>query len=95
MEVPDPVWYYMNFQIIVYILFNTEYDLQKLVILSAHDSTCGAFMGFMKSLFGTPIKYPLFDKNINLELVREGDAKKEDNYYVKYIINDDDITEIK
>ena len=73
----------------------TEYDLPKFVMFSAHDSTCGAFMGFMKALFKTPIKYPFFATNINLELIRKGDIKNENYYFVRYIINDDDIDEIE
>ena len=71
----------------------TEYDLPKFVMFSAHDSTCGAFMGFMKEVFGTEIKYPFFATNINLELVRDGGKKKE-NYKVRYIINDDYMKDI-
>lgn len=68
----------------------TEYDLPKFVMFSAHDSTCGAFMGFMNATFGTEIKYPYFATNINLELLIEiGKEKKKENYKVRYIINDD------
>ena len=72
----------------------TEYDLPKFVMFSTHDSTCGTFMGFMKALFKTDIRYPYFATNINLELIRKGEAKKE-NYYVKYIINDEEMGEYK
>ena len=68
----------------------TEYDLPKFVMFSAHDSTCGAFMGFMNAIFGSEIKYPYFATNINLELIIEiGKEKKKENYKVRYIINDD------
>ena len=70
------------------------YDIPKFVMFSAHDSTCGAFMGFMKELFGTEIKYPNFATNIYLELIRRQNDK-EDNYYVHYLINDDLIKEIE
>ena len=73
----------------------TEYDLPKFVMFSAHDSTCGAFMGFMKALFGTKIIYPYFATNINLELIRKDGDIKADNYYVKYIINDEYIRDIE
>ena len=66
-------------------------------MFSAHDSTCGAFMGFMHEVFKTPIRYPYFATNINLELYRKetGDniIKKED-YYIEYIINDESILNI-
>ena len=67
----------------------TEYDLPKFVMFSAHDSTCGAFMGFMKATFGTEIRYPYFATNINLELRVEGGNYEEENYYVDYFINDE------
>ena len=67
----------------------TEYDLPKFVMFSAHDSTCGAFMGFMKATFGTEIRYPYFATNINLELREEGGNYEEENYYVDYFINDE------
>ena len=77
--------------------FYTAYDLPKFVMFSAHDSTCGAFMGFMHEVFKTPIRYPYFATNINLELYRKetGDniIKKED-YYIEYIINDESIKNI-
>ena len=66
------------------------YDLPKFVMFSAHDSTCGAFMGFMKAVFGTDIIYPRFAANIYLELYR-----KDDVYYVQYYINDELMAEIK
>ena len=63
-------------------------------MFSAHDSTCGAFMGFMKAVFGTDIRYPFFATNINLELInRKNDSG--DNYFVKYIINDEEIEEFE
>lgn len=70
------------------------YDLPKFVMFSAHDSTCGAFMGFMKAVFGTDIKYPFFATNINLELIKKGEVSEE-KYYVRYIINDEDIREFE
>ena len=42
------------------------YDLPKFVMFSAHDSTCAAFMGFMKAVYGTKIVYSKFATNINL-----------------------------
>ena len=73
----------------------TEYDLPKFVMFSAHDSTCGAFMGFMNAIFGSEIKYPYFATNINLELIIEsGKEKKKENYKVRYIINDENIETI-
>ena len=74
----------------------TAYDLPKFVMFSAHDSTCGAFMGFMHELFDTKIPYPSFATNINLELYRKNtgnDIKKED-YTIEYIINDESILNI-
>ena len=59
------------------------YDLPKFVMFSSHDSKCGAFIGFMKAVFGTEIIYPTFANNINLELY-----KKDKVYYVDYIINE-------
>ena len=67
----------------------TDYDLPKFVMFSAHDSTCGAFMGFMKAVFNTEIKYPYFATNINLELMRKNDEKGSQNYDIEYIINDE------
>ena len=72
----------------------TNYDLPKFVMFSAHDSTCGAFMGFMHEIFDAEIKYPYFATNINLELYRKNNNNneiKEDDYYIKYIINDEEI----
>ena len=70
----------------------TEYNLPKFVLFSAHDSTCAAFMGFMKEVFGTEIRYPYFATNINLELNRvekeEGNIY-DDDYKIHYIINDE------
>ena len=60
------------------------YDLPKFVMFSAHDSTCAAFMGFMKAVYGTKIVYPKFATNINLELYR-----KDNKYYIEYYINDE------
>ena len=60
------------------------YDLPKFVMFSAHDSTCAAFMGFMKAVYGTKIVYPKFATNINLELYR-----KDNEYYIEYYINDE------
>ena len=74
----------------------TNYDIPKFVMFSAHDSTCAAFMGFMKEVFKTESRYPYFATNINLELYRkneEKEAKKED-YYIQYIINDELIKNI-
>ena len=75
----------------------TEYDLPKFVMFSAHDSTCAAFMGFMKEVFGTEIRYPYFATNINLELNRiekeEGNIS-EDDYKIDYIINDESMLNI-
>ena len=67
----------------------TEYDLPKFVMFSAHDSTCGAFMGFMKATFGSEIRYPYFATNINLELRKEGNEYQLNNYMVDYFINDE------
>ena len=67
------------------------YDLPKLVMFSAHDSTCGAFMGFMKAVFGTKIVYPKFATNINLELYKKDDGF----YYIQYYINDEFMAEFK
>lgn len=72
----------------------TEYDIPKFVMFSAHDSTCGAFMGYMRAVFGTEIRYPYFATNINLELTRKGDEKKKENYNIEYIINDESMLNI-
>ena len=75
----------------------TEYDLPKFLMFSAHDSTCAAFMGFMKQVFDTPIRYPYFATNINLELNRKEKPDKnykEEDYSVEYIINDESILNI-
>ena len=72
----------------------TQYDIPKFVMFSAHDSTCGAFMGFMRAVYGTEIRYPYFATNINLELYRKGDEKKKENYYIEYIINDESMLNI-
>ena len=72
----------------------TEYDIPKFVMFSAHDSTCGAFMGYMRAVFGAEIRYPYFATNINLELTRKGDEKKKENYYIEYIINDESMLNI-
>ena len=66
------------------------YDLPKFVMFSAHDSTCGAFMGFMKAVFGTEIIYPTFASNMNLELYR-----RDKEYYIQYYINDKFMGEFK
>ena len=74
----------------------TNYDLPKFVMFSAHDSTCGAFMGFMHEVFGTKIVYPYFATNINLELYLNNPDEEinKDNYYIEYIINDESIKTI-
>ena len=74
----------------------TKYDLPKFVMFSAHDSTCAAFMGFMKEVFGTEMRYTYFAHNINLELFREdtGNNIKIDDYKVEYIINDESMLNI-
>ena len=73
----------------------TNYDLPKFVMFSAHDSTCGTFMGFMHAVFGTKIVYPYFATNINLELyLNNPNEVKKDNYYIEYIINDESILNI-
>ena len=72
----------------------TQYDIPKFVMFSAHDSTCGSFMGYMRAVFGTEIRYPYFATNINLELTRKGDEKKKENYYIEYIINDESMLNI-
>jgi hypothetical protein len=70
----------------------TEYDLPKFLMFSAHDSTCAAFMGFMKAVFDVEMRYPYFATNINIELYRkekkDGKIEKSD-YFVEYIINDE------
>ncbi len=51
-------------------------------------------MGFMHEIFDAEIKYPYFATNINLELYRKNNNNneiKEDDYYIKYIINDEEI----
>ena len=74
----------------------TNYDLPKFVMFSAHDSTCGSFMGFMHEVFNTEIRYPLFATNINLELYlnNSNDEIKKENYYIEYIINDESMKNI-
>ena len=75
----------------------TEYDLPKFLMFSAHDSTCAAFMGFMKEVFGTPIRYPYFATNINLELNRKNKTEgkyNENDFSVEYIINDESMLNI-
>ena len=67
----------------------TNYDIPKFVMFSAHDSTCAAFMGFMKEVFDTESRYPYFATNINLELYQN-----ERDYYIEYIINDESIKKI-
>ena len=67
----------------------TNYDIPKFVMFSAHDSTCAAFMGFMKEVFDTESRYPYFATNINLELYQNGR-----DYYIEYIINDESIKKI-
>ena len=66
-----------------------NYDIPKFVMFSAHDSTCAAFMGFMKEVFDTESRYPYFATNINLELYQNGR-----DYYIEYIINDESIKKI-
>jgi len=68
----------------------TNYDLPKFVMFSAHDSTCAAFMGFMRDVFGAETRYPYFATNINLELYKDNNNK----YYIEYIINDESILNI-
>jgi hypothetical protein len=75
----------------------TEYDLPKFLMFSAHDSTCAAFMGFMKEVFGTPIRYPYFATNINLELNRKNKTEGKysvNDFSVEYIINDESMLNI-
>ena len=67
----------------------TNYDLPKFVMFSAHDSTCAAFMGFMRDVFGAETRYPYFATNINLELYLDNDK-----YYIEYIINDESMLNI-
>ena len=74
----------------------TSFDLPKFVMFSAHDSTCGTFMGFMHELFNTSSRYPVFATNINLELYLNStnDEIKKEDYYIEYIINDESIKNI-
>ena len=67
----------------------TNYDLPKFVMFSAHDSTCAAFMGFMRDVFGAETRYPYFATNINLELYLDNGK-----YYIEYIINDESMLNI-
>ena len=74
----------------------TNYDVPKFVMFSAHDSTCAAFMGFMRAVFNTESRYPAFATNINLELHLNNKTKeiKKDDYYIEYIINDESMKNI-
>ena len=76
----------------------TAYNLPKFVMFSAHDSTCGAFMGFMHEVFNTSMRYPYFATNINIELYRNksssGNIISKDDYYIEYIINDESMLNI-
>ena len=74
----------------------TDYDVPKFVMFSAHDSTCAAFMGFMKEVFNTESRYPYFATNINLELYLNNETSeiKKDDYYIEYIINDESMLNI-
>ena len=68
----------------------TNYDLPKYLLYSAHDTSCGAFMGFMRIVFGTEMRYMYFASEINLEICEE-----KGEYFVKYLINDELIMEFK
>ena len=74
----------------------TGYDLPKFVMFSAHDSTCGAFMCFMREIFGSEIRYPHFATNINLELYLNSTNEQilKEDYYIEYIINDESMMNI-
>jgi len=74
----------------------TNHDLPKFVMFSAHDTTCAAFMGFMKKVFNTQSRYPHFATNINLELYlnNKTDEIKKEDYIIEYIINDESIKNI-
>ena len=62
-----------------------NYDLPKLLLFSGHDNSVGAFMGFMKIVFNTKIKYTYFASNVNLELFINEDNK----YMIRYLFNDE------
>ena len=65
------------------------YDMPKLVLFSAHDSTVGAFEEFMYAVFNTSINYAYFASFANLELVKVNDTGVNGNNYEVYYYFDD------
>jgi hypothetical protein len=64
------------------------YDLPKLIMYSAHDSTVGAFEEFMYAVFNTSVNYAYFASFANLELVKFGNGFNENDYVVNYYFDD-------
>ena len=64
------------------------YDLPKLIMYSAHDSTVGAFEEFMYAVFNTSVNYAYFASFANLELVKFGSGFNENDYVVNYYFDD-------
>lgn len=64
------------------------YDMPKLVLYSAHDSTVGAFEEFMYAVFKTSINYAYFASFANLELVKVNAGFEERDYEVYYYFDD-------
>ena len=74
------------------------YDLPSFVMYSVDNDVCGAFMAFLKNIFGTKINYTKFASNLYLELVRnditEGKNITKEDYRIDYFFNDDFIISI-
>ena len=63
----------------------SDYTKPKFVMYSGHDSTLGAFEGFMKYAFGCEVKYPKFASSVFVELWKGNDGE----YNVEYYFNDE------
>jgi hypothetical protein len=69
----------------------SDYTMPKFVMYSGHDSTLGAFEGFMKHVFGCEVKYPKFASSVFVELWKGNDGE----YNVEYYFNDEFILSMK
>lgn len=66
-----------------------DYSQPKLVMVSAHDASIGAFTAMMKAAFNFEVKYPSFASNLFLELHLNNEINSSSNdYTVKYYFDD-------
>ena len=72
---------------------NLDYNSPKFIVYSAHDSSMSGVMLWMKELFDCKTIVPSFSSSLNFELYKKDNNLKGnyDDYYIKYIINDEEI----